>query len=656
MTPTQEDEVSVNEENALDFSKATPNQENEKHVREIFFSEENSEKLLNTEETPLSAVSEPEQNEAVARLVSETELNVDAINVSVCSAASDETDGNADDFFCGWTQTTKTYSHFGLEGKEIDLTADNAEEDKNAAAEIADPEESEEQEDSSADFEIETVKQNEAEAAAQKTPPVLSEDGTLRRVLNRYERPSKGFGFGLLDEEDAAEDEPENLQAEETEVYAESENENVSAQEAEPEIARPEGLDSWGSLAFDLGLPVTLPEIAEKEELKAVGEAEKVKKQEKKGKKISSASVDRTENVKVSEPIDLDGDDFSSPENVFIENERRSEKAANDEKPEKDEKPERSRRSRRSRRGVKKENETVLELPEEIQTSEVIETEIPVKEPAQRRRSRRRNIQDASANDEKSAAIGGIVAGIVASKMTETEKNQTKAGRRRETEEKLTAQSDFCIEEEAPFSSNEFDEEEMNQLNGARSRRRRRNQREKLERNRKIQELPVCQIEEDEEERDEASAFSAKRFSRDERRIADSFETNRADYWQESMKIGLEIDEDEEDEEEILRPRRQRRSRRQAPQDSVSRFEERDFDDDEEPYSQDDEEAHVFTEVQDDEEEEDGEWETDFSQHDVPGWRYTIDFIVNTNLKARKREPSTMAGNIRMAKRSGKRK
>lgn len=670
MTPAQEEDASINEENALDFSKATPNQENDKHFREIFFSEEN-ETLLKTEETPLSTASGLARNETtvcstVNSAVSQStvaDLNVEPLDVSLCSSASEDASEELDDFFCGWTQTTKTYAHFGLEGKEIDLTKSTEPEESVNTEE--DAEMNDDAEETSVALEFETAESSPIHDAEQEVTPVLSEDGSLRRVLNRYERPSMGFGFGLLDEEDAAKDESEIADAvddaadEDSEVDAEAaDEENSPVNETETETARPEGLDSWGSLAFDLGLPITLPEATEKEELKAVEETEKAKKQEKRGKRNSFSPPDVMENAKTPISIDLDDEDFVSPENIFAENERKPEVAI-DEKSEKDERPERSRRSRRSRRG-KKENEAVSETIEEIQAPETPEAEIPAKEPVSRRRSRRKNIQETVVNDEKSAAIGGIVAGVVASKITETEKSKSKFGRRREAEEKLVAQNDFCDVEEEDSFANELDEEEMNLRNGARSRRRRRNQREKQERNRKIQEAPVCSIDDDEEElRDDASVFSAKRVRRNERRGANSFEMSRDDYaWQEPMKMELEIETDEEDEEELPRPRRQRRSRRSASLEVASRFEEHDFDDDSYP-PQDDEEAHVFTEVQDDEEEEDyGEWETDFSQqHDIPGWRYTIDFIVNTNLKARKREPSTMAGSInRIAKRGGKRK
>ena len=154
-----------------------------------------------------------------------------------------------------------------------------------------------------------------------------------------------------------------------------------------------------------------------------------------------------------------------------------------------------------------------------------------------------------------------------------------------------------------------------------------------------------------EEEMDELPVVPKKRSRRDVRARFEQVE----DDFQESAWNGsfMEEDEDEEDER-VSRSRRSRRSRRTAPERETARY--RGFEEDDEHYPADDEE-HVFTEVRDEADDDDDVWETDFSQHDVPGWRYTIDFIVNTNLKARRREPSSLAGSInRMAKRGGKRK
>ncbi len=690
MTPAQEEESSQNEENVLDFSEATPDQKQEKQIREIFFSEENGHEFLKPEETVSSNLHEMEPNEMFVCPVSEAEVNMETINASAASDTSMGLNEEMDDFFCGWTQTTKNYSHFGLEGKEIDLTAETQEENKieEVSAEINEIEEANETEEVFTSENDDSLERREIDAADSEPTPILSEDGTLCRVLNRYEHPSMGFGFGLLDEEDSLDVEAETSQMEEATASAETkEEESTPDQEAEIEVSRPEGLDTWGSLAFELGLPVTLPETAEKEKVKSAADMEKIQKQEKNGNfaaeksgRVSSVANFTLENVENTPQIDLDDDDFVSPENVFAETQEKPEKTAKAEKVGKEGKPERSRRSRRSKRGTKEEADvSVFEEHSAETLPSISETESQSEESVPRRRSRRRNLQETVASEEKSVAIGGIMASVVASKMTETEKTQSKTARRRDTEEMpavstrgersrrqrvieeelLSEQNEFCVlEEDSSFSSDDFGVEEMEQPNGARSRRRRRNQREKLERTRVTQELPAALIDEedDEEEREESPLSSRKRTRRDGRRASERFTRQDDDSWQEPMNMELEIEEEEEEEEDLPRPRRQRRSRRSASQKSVSHFEEQDFDD-EEAYPQNDEEAHIFTEVGDDEEDDDGEWETDFSQHDVPGWRYTIDFIVNTNLKARKREPSSMAGSInRMVKRGGKRK
>ena len=183
--------------------------------------------------------------------------------------------------------------------------------------------------------------------------------------------------------------------------------------------------------------------------------------------------------------------------------------------------------------------------------------------------------------------------------------------------------------------------------NGARSRRRRRAQHDKMEQT-KARASAQVEEENDETEAEEVSFQPKKRSRRDCRnRFREELEDDK-NAW---MDVDDEPEEEDEEEDEAPRGRRQRRSGRSGGRNQFteSRESSEDFED---------EEDHVFTEVGDDEEdEEDDEWETDFSQHDVPGWRYTIDFIVNSNLKARKREPSSMVENIaRMNKRGGKRK
>lgn len=667
-----EGSVPENDETSpLDFLSASASQEQERHVREILFSEDSD--TLN------------ETADAVAELSKGQEMDyaVFAAPVSeVCETenceetAADEED-TEEDFF-GWTQTTKTYTHLSLEGREPELT----EEPEGVQEETAEQEEcvvcgeccgteSAEAEEVCAADEVcaeeetaETASDEFVEDPVEETPaPVLSEDGFLCRVLDRYERPvNSGFGFGLLDEEESEETsadeecaadelfdavcgDADDAESEECEETAESEGAEV--------LEKPEGLDPWDSLAFDLGIPVAIPEKTAKKE-KAPAAAPSVRKD-------CPAAVNVSAECGMA---DLEDDDFVSPENVFEEPKMQAEKK------------DVSRRSRRDR-GRRNAEEVPVEAPAVSMLEEAEEVEDSVPVPTRSRRRRRSGVQETVSAEEKSAAIGGLMAGVVASKMQETEKAGRRSGRKNRAEEEEAAAAPARRErtrrnrrpmvDEMPEMeecvSNEMDlafqteepepvfEEEREVPNGARSRRRRRSQREKMERCRMAEaaEEPVF-----EEELDEMQAVPRKRSRRDTRNRFDEFEDDFQDTaWQEPV---MEEDEDEEEEREP-RSRRQRRSRRSASERDARYAAGRSFEAEEERYPEDDEEDHVFTEVCDDADEDDEEWETDFSQHDVPGWRYTIDFIVNTNLKARRREPSSLAGSInRMAKRGGKRK
>jgi len=635
------EDASQNEENAPDFTSDSDTQEHELNVREIFFAEEGVAPNATT----------AEQEEIKPESLAEPEIE------SAPEKSQDE------DLFFGWTQTTKSYSRLNFEGKEEPETLLESEPEIIAETNEEEVEEATEKVEECAEESVNVAAevQNEAETTAEAPTnvPLLSEDGSLRITLNRYEHPAKGFGFGLL--EDSVEEDEENVEeATEEAVIESAESDTQTVQEPEV-LTAPAGLDSWGSLAFELGLPVTIPEtIPEAEAPKVSIKAQKEEKNIKPAKEEKQGRGRRSEKIQQEpEPslmIDLEDEDFVSPENVFAV-------------PEKDVRP--SRGSGRER-GRKEERETVSNFG--LKQVEIPTMDENVEEEAPRRRRRRAGTtSETTVNEKKSAAIGGIVAGVVASKMKdETEKSSRKPAKgRSEREETLdeeipaprsersrrsrrnmveeVPQDDFVMTDEADFlpQANQEEEEETSIPNGARSRRRRRSQHEKFE---QAKSRPVAQNEEEdvEDAEEEITFQSPKRSRRDGR---NRFQENLEDEKNPWTDVD-EVDDDEEDEDEAPRARHSRRSGRVSGRNQFAENQDSDEDFD------DEEEEHVFTEVVDDEEdEEDDEWETDFSQHDVPGWRYTIDFIVNSNLKARKREPSSLAGNIaRMNKRGGKRK
>lgn len=671
----QEETVAENEDSSpLDFHPASASQEQERHVREILFSEDPEPPHDLTEAAVNADAAQEMERTAVSPAVSQTagtEFGEDAQEAAE--------NGDEDDFF-GWTLSTKTYTHLSLEGREPEVTEELASEECEVetvegggsvcetaiAAEADDAALTEEDVDAGVlAAEAECAAPADADAADETSVPILSEDGFLSRVLDRYERPvNSGFGFGLLDdEEDDADASTAAEAAEAADDFFAAISENSGEESASEELdeceesadadllKKPDGLDPWASLAFDLGIPVTLPEKNTKKETPAAF-AEPARKDG--GTVETKASAD-------FHIVDLEDDDFVSSADVF------------DEPKVQEEKKETSRRSRRerSRRNVEEFQAPQLEAnagPLSEETDEAVAV------PPRSRRRRRSGVVETVAIEEKSAAIGGIMAGVVASKMQETEKGSRRSGRKNRTEEETISaparrerarrtrrpiadempemEESHAGEMEFIFQMDEPEpvfEEEREVPNGARSRRRRRSQREKMERGRLTESTEDAVM--FEEEMDELPVVPKKRSRRDVRarfeQVEDDFQENA---WNGSF---MEEDEDEEDER-VSRSRRSRRSRRTASERETARY--RGFEEDDEHYPADDEE-HVFTEVRDEADDDDDVWETDFSQHDVPGWRYMIDFIVNTNLKARRREPSSLAGSInRMAKRGGKRK
>lgn len=643
------DDASPNEENAPDLTETSDTQEHDKNVREILFEEEN-----------------PDAAPAAA-LQKEFELETPSGSTVLENEDCTVNDSQDDDPFSGWTQTTKTYSSLNFNEEEpqdaeeysdFQNESEDAEENQPVEIltnEIAEDEAKEETETEEEESEETTESDEETDAEEAPSEPILSEDGSLRITLNRYEHPAKGFGFGLLEEAEEAEtEEVEEETAEET-VQAEAPDEEVEvAEEPETQVAPP-GLDSWGSLAFELGLPVTIPETA------APKASAKSKKEEKSPKSVkeekgskSRGSEDNIPKLESKIVIDLDDEDLISPENVFADSGKEA----------------RSSRGDAPEHGRRKDKESVsdfgfkqVSIPEMDELTEVI--------PPRRRRKGNAG-QESSANEKKAEAIGAIVAGVVASKAKdEVDKSGRKSSKNRSSRPEIQEEEapvsrrersrrsrrpqveevpldDFVTDEDlTPQVVQEDDEEETAVPNGARSRRRRRSQHEKMEQAKTRAAAQAEEDDDDESETEEVSFQPKKRSRRDGRnRFREELEDEKSEWLDAEEETGDEEDE----EEEIPRSRRQRRSGRSG---SRNRFQEDRADEDFE-----DEEDHVFTEVKDDDEdEEDDEWETDFSQHDVPGWRYTIDFIVNSNLKARKREPSSMVENIaRMNKRGGKRK
>ncbi len=705
------------EENVLDFTNPVPSQEQERHVREILFSEAGVVSELEKDSEPVTA----EAMDAVVTNMITAEDNALEQN----SAENDDSE------FLGWRVTSKSYVSVGFDGFGIsenkkaenveDATADivgeaeeGAEDTENteecASECVMDVESEADERGSACSWDcVECTEEETGMEASEECAPILAEDGALRVTLNRYERPANGFGFGLLEGEivefDAVDDSPEEGESLEE---ADCEAEMVSEVTEELVSETPSGLDSWGSLAFELGLPVTLPKCAT-EKVEKVERTMKTPKSEKsvksesfekseksgngahgekseKGEKSTSKSgrKNKVENVEKA-PVVLEGEDFVMPENVFGATDcvgERAERALRQERLERSMRGER--RSRHERGGWNRweerdgEQAEAMVLP--IMPSEAEATAME-DVPMRSRRRRRGNVSaEVSVNEEKSATIGEIMAGVVASKMNSalpekasrksrgsrveremyeeevemempTRRERSRRGRCNvaEMEEEVVAH-EFCMrhDEECPtcmaaYMAEEKEEDEIEMPNGARSRRRRRSQREKLERTR-MQEKPSVSEEDNEDEMEDISV--RKRSRRDSRKVFQGrmeIEDDELGAW------NVQAVDDMEDEEDYDAPRsrRQRRSRRSGREEFHENRRGYKGEDTRYGHLMEDDEEHVFTEVcNDEEDEDDDEWETDFSQHEVPSWRYTIDFIVNTNLKARKREPSSMAGNV----------
>ncbi|MBQ6109612.1 MAG: hypothetical protein IJK97_15470, partial [Thermoguttaceae bacterium] len=515
------------EENTPESTDAASTHELDQNVREILFEEEG----------PDAA--------PTAALQKEFELETPAAEPA--AAENEEAPANEspeEDLFFGWTQTTKTYSSLNIEDEEKQETTAEAapeiqdEDEENQPAEVLTEEVAEvtaedknEDEAEAEEGAVEVVA--EAEEAEATNEPILSEDGSLRITLNTYKHPTKGFGFGLLeDSEETEEAETEEVTEETVEETAQAEapeEDSPAAEEPEAPVA-PDGLDSWGSLAFELGLPVTVPESAPK--ASALKAPAKVKKEEKPSRSAKEEKTSKSRRSEESAPkteskivIDLDDEDLISPENVFAvsEKETRSNHGAG---------PDRSRRDERqavSDFGLKQ-----VPIPE---MDENAEAEMP------RRRRRRGNAsQESSANEKKSEAISAIVAGVVASKAKdEAEKSGRKSGKGRAErsefqEEDATVsrrershrsrrapveevpQDDFVVaDEDFTNQAVQQDEDEETAIpNGARSRRRRRAQHDKMEQT-KARAAAQTEEEDVENEAEEVSFQPKKRSRRDGR-------------------------------------------------------------------------------------------------------------------------------------------
>ncbi|MDO4584591.1 MAG: hypothetical protein Q4D62_10870 [Planctomycetia bacterium] len=185
----------------------------------------------------------------------------------------------------------------------------------------------------------------------------------------------------------------------------------------------------------------------------------------------------------------------------------------------------------------------------------------------------------------------------------------------------------------------EIPEEEERYPNAARSRRRRRSRREHDE----VLTESVTEFPEEEVE--------VTRPVRSRKRKERSWETQpHHDELPMEEEDWAEYSEEDEEEEVVPAPKR-RRNRRDSRR--AYEREERITPSDDDSYEEED---HVFEEIEEPiDEEEDDEEEVNFATLNVPGWRDTINIIVNTNLSARNREPSSMAGNVK-AKRRPKRR
>lgn len=183
----------------------------------------------------------------------------------------------------------------------------------------------------------------------------------------------------------------------------------------------------------------------------------------------------------------------------------------------------------------------------------------------------------------------------------------------------------------------EFPGEEERYPNAARSRRRRRVKRESEDF--LAEAAPETPEEDREVSRPPRSRKRKERFW-ESQEIHDELPTE--DPWS-----GYDDEEDEDEEVPVPKRRRNRRDSRPYRKDERSLPEEDSFVEDED---------HVFEEIEEPvEEEDDDEDELDLGTLNVPGWRDTINIIVNTNLSARNREPSSLVGNIK-AKRRQKRR
>lgn len=629
------DDASQNEENTPTQSSESDTQEHDLNVREILFAEEGP------DAAPMSSLQKEFAQETGANPADSNEEE------------TAENESQEEDPFFGWTQTTKVYSSLNFD--DVEKPEANEEAGLEADFEAVETEELDENspeilEEKASEITAEDETENESEEAANE--PLLSQDGSLRITLNRYEHPAKGFGFGLLEEAEYSEEEEVEEAAEETsdESALDETPEEVPAAE-EPKA--PEGLDSWGSLAFELGLPVTIPETAP--ETAVPKASSKPKKEEKPSKPRRAEKKMEKSDSKIV--IDLEDEDFVSPENVYADSAKEV----------------RTSRSPNSERGRREDREKFSDFG--LKQVVIPEEENVIDEPLRRRRRRGNTSQEASVREKRDAALSAIVAGVVESKTKdEAEKTGRKSGKGRtdrtaiQDEESVLStrrersrrsrrgpveeipQDDFVMADEDDFQPQavQEDETEENAIpNGARSRRRRRAQHEKMEQT-KARSAVQAEEEKDEDESEEVSFQPKKRSRRDGRnRFREELEDEKNEW------MGIEEDSEEDDSEEDDDAPRGRRQRRSGRSGARNQFQESRVSDE----VFEDEEDHVFTEVDDEEDEDEDEWETDFSQHDVPGWRYTIDFIVNSNLKARKREPSSMVENIaRMSKRGGKRK
>ncbi|MDO4569119.1 MAG: hypothetical protein Q4D38_01890 [Planctomycetia bacterium] len=495
----------------------------------------------------------------------------------------------------------------------------------------------------------------------------LSDEEPILPMIGTYKRPQGGFGAGILDElefESGAQSEcvmsatsnfDADLEVEEAVSDVEASEVEAAKLENAPILAvDPERLDHWGRVLLDLRLPVE----------DASAKDERVKPRVRK--------IEYTDLV-IEDP---DAIPEVEPEAEVVEDSVEAEfsapAATHAPAPVSPRVSTREMRETREPREEKEEKFASFERPSRRDNK---------KGGRSSRKDKRRSERDDDVEGEEVASIiGGIVESVVADKTrralprggrrvetlvedytpvdegnildTQSKKRRSRSSGKATKVESLHYEGDDYEMFDSPVDemADEFDVrlsvrrdldelddepevvEEREIPNNARSRRRRRSRQETQARE------PRQSVE---RERDLDETFDPSMRKRVRKH---SMPLPEEDTWGEDFD-DIHEDGDWDDspvvEREAERPKRARRARRGEPtrEEPSKRGYKR-------SQLHEDEEDHVFTEVEDQGEADDDEFlDMDFSRRNVPGWQDTINWIVGTNLKARSREPSSMAQN-----------